>query len=437
MQGAFAGNIGTSDKYAWNTNSGWVNFNPANGGVTVYADHLEGYAWSENVGWIRLGTHESGGTHNYTNNSNTTYGVNNNSGTLSGYGWSTSVGWIKFNPTNGGVTINATTGDFDGYAWAENVGWIHFQNANPAYKVKQRLLPNEGSLKVIKTGDGRGTIRAKIKGESWTLICKSACQQASYDYAPDSEVIVSAYPEKGFTFNGWGDDCTGANRKTTLTIDTAKTCTAQFEPDDSANLNLLTVNQDGTGNGTITTSDGSINCGSNCSAFYMADKKVRLKAIPAASNLFMGWSGDCSGLNTSVRVTMDAAKSCTATFKAHNINDMFTLTVNNGGDGLGTISGRVKGEKNRLICKGKKGCKQAQHEYTSGTKVILSAIPNAGFEFTAGSGDCPWERDVDKKGRLRASATVIMAKAKECSANFGLKTDPNITWHQFTVYTAG
>ena len=137
MQGAFAtGNIDTTDKYAWNTNSGWVNFKPANGGVTVYADHLEGYAWSENVGWIRLGTYESGGTHDYTNNSNATYGVNNNSGTLSGYGWSTNVGWIKFNPTNGGVTINAATGDFDGYAWGENVGWIHFQSSTPtAYKV--------------------------------------------------------------------------------------------------------------------------------------------------------------------------------------------------------------------------------------------------------------------------------------------------------------
>ena len=60
---------------------------------------------------------------------------NDGVGNLSGYAWGTNVGWIKFDPTDGGVTIDPTTGDFDGYAWGENVGWIHFQNASPAYKV--------------------------------------------------------------------------------------------------------------------------------------------------------------------------------------------------------------------------------------------------------------------------------------------------------------
>jgi uncharacterized repeat protein (TIGR02543 family) len=290
------------------------------------------------------------------------------------------------------------------------------------------------SLKVTKTGNGRGTTKAKIKGEKdWTILCKSDCQQASYDYAPDSEVILKASPEKGFTFNGWTGDCTGTDKSITVTIATPKTCTAQFEPE--ATSNLLTVNQDGTGNGTITTTDGYINCGTNCSAFYRADKTFSLKATPTTDNLFMGWSGACSGLKDSVRITMDAAKSCTATFKAHNPAAMLTLTVNNGGDGLGTISGRVKGEKTSLTCKGSKGCKQATHEYASGTQVTLYATPNTGFEFTDGSGDCPWETSTDSKGRLKASATVIMDQAKDCTANFGLKSD--ITWHKLTVYTGG
>ena len=49
-----AGNISATDKWAWSTNAGWGNFNPDNGGVTVYPDHLEGYAWGENIGWIRF-----------------------------------------------------------------------------------------------------------------------------------------------------------------------------------------------------------------------------------------------------------------------------------------------------------------------------------------------------------------------------------------------
>jgi len=38
-----AENIDTTDKYAWSSNAGWVNFKPTHGGgVTVYTDHLEG-----------------------------------------------------------------------------------------------------------------------------------------------------------------------------------------------------------------------------------------------------------------------------------------------------------------------------------------------------------------------------------------------------------
>ena len=131
-QAALAGSTDPTKRWAWGTNVGWLNFAPAVGAdtshaATVYADHLEGYAWAENVGWIHLGTHIGGGAHTYSNTSNTDYGVNrDDSGNLSGFAWSSSVGWIKFNPANGGVTIDLATCDFTGSAWGENIGWIQF-----------------------------------------------------------------------------------------------------------------------------------------------------------------------------------------------------------------------------------------------------------------------------------------------------------------------
>ena len=123
---AATGNIDSTDKWAWGTNAGWINFRPEHGGVTVYSDHLEGYAWAENIGWIRLGSDGGGGSPYYANTTAANYGVNNDgSGNLSGYAWSTNVGWIKFDPTHGGVTIDTASGHFEGYAWSENVGWIH------------------------------------------------------------------------------------------------------------------------------------------------------------------------------------------------------------------------------------------------------------------------------------------------------------------------
>ncbi|MBU0491492.1 MAG: hypothetical protein KKA73_05175 [Chloroflexi bacterium] len=144
---------GNTSGYAWGANVGWINFNPTDGGVTVYSDHLEGYTWGENIGWIRLGSYESGGAHTYANDAADTYGVNRDgSGNLSGYAWGTNVGWISFDPTGGGVTIDPSTGEIDGYAWGENVGWIHFKNASPEYGVVTTWTPTAVGLASFGAG---------------------------------------------------------------------------------------------------------------------------------------------------------------------------------------------------------------------------------------------------------------------------------------------
>jgi len=48
------GNIDNTYKYAWSTNTGWENFRPAHGGVTVHDAYLSSYAWAENVGYIHF-----------------------------------------------------------------------------------------------------------------------------------------------------------------------------------------------------------------------------------------------------------------------------------------------------------------------------------------------------------------------------------------------
>jgi len=156
---ALGSNIDATNKWAWGSNAGWINFGPSNGGVTVYDDHLEGYAWGENIGWIRLGTHEGGGVYSYANTTRDNYGVNRDVfGNLSGYAWGTNVGWINFNPTHGGVDIDPLSGSFDGYAWGKNVGWIHFKNTGPsAYNVvassviavSKADVNNDGTVDVI------------------------------------------------------------------------------------------------------------------------------------------------------------------------------------------------------------------------------------------------------------------------------------------------
>ena len=77
---------------------------------------------------------------------------------------------------------------------------------------------------------------------------------------------------------------------------------------------LLTVTPAGTGAGTITSSPAGINCGAACSASFTTSSVVRLTAVANPTSTFSGWSGGgCSGTSP-CDVTMDAAKSVTATF---------------------------------------------------------------------------------------------------------------------------
>jgi hypothetical protein len=146
-------NIDTVDKYAWAENTGWFNFRPTHGGVTVYVDHLEGYVWSGNIGWIKLGSDSGGDAQPYTNNDSTDWGVNHDgAGNLSGYAWSENLGWINFNPSHSQVTIDLTTGDFAGYAYSSNIGWINFRDVvsqEPAYKVTYKVLPPPTGLGAV------------------------------------------------------------------------------------------------------------------------------------------------------------------------------------------------------------------------------------------------------------------------------------------------
>jgi hypothetical protein len=81
-------------------------------------------------------------------------------------------------------------------------------------------------------------------------------------------------------------------------------------------LPVLTVNKAGTGIGTVTSSPDGIDCGATCSYGYNDDTVVTLTANPTSPSTFDGWSGACSGTG-SCTLTMDAAKSVTATFTSH------------------------------------------------------------------------------------------------------------------------
>src|SRR5205807_1661940 len=98
---------------------------------------------------------------------------------------------------------------------------------------------------------------------------------------------------------------------TVTTLDGTATSAASF----TITAFTLQVNKQGTGSGTVSSNDASINCGSTCSASLNPGTRVTMTATPAADSRFGGWGGACSGTAACV-VTMNSAQTVSATFTA-------------------------------------------------------------------------------------------------------------------------
>lgn len=75
----------------------------------------------------------------------------------------------------------------------------------------------------------------------------------------------------------------------------------------------LTVNNNDTASGTVTSNAGGITCGDSCSYIYPSGTTVTLTARPYTGAVFGGWGGACSGTGACT-VNLDSEKSITASF---------------------------------------------------------------------------------------------------------------------------
>jgi len=74
---------------------------------------------------------------------------------------------------------------------------------------------------------------------------------------------------------------------------------------------ILTVIKVGGGSGTVTSAPAGIHCGDDCQESYPDNTVVTLTAHPGVKSYFVGWGRDC---DANGQVTMDADRTCTATF---------------------------------------------------------------------------------------------------------------------------
>lgn len=180
----------------------------------------------------------------------------------------------------------------------------------------------------------------------------------------------------GYTFDNWSGDCAGATC-TLTSVTSAKSVTANFT---AITYAIATAVSPG-GSGTVACTPNPVahGSGSTCTA------------TPNAGFAFVGWSGDCVGA-TCTLTNVTSARSVTASFSAATY--AISTAVNPAGAGTVSCTPNPVGHAGSATC---------------------TATANAGFTFTAWSGDC-------------AGATCTLTNvtaARSVTANF---TIPNRTF---------
>ena len=231
--------------------------------------------------------------------------------------------------------------------WAGNIP----ADANGNYYIHYECSVGWGHMEITGSSEPTETFDLSV-----TAGTGGSVSNVSGSYTTGTVVSVTATPDAGYEFSGWSGDASGTSETINVTMDSDKSVVANFAEIPDPDEYTLTVVVDGEGTVTPGTAD------------YTEGTVVTLTAEPAAGYEFSGWSGDASGSNTTVSVTMDSEKTVTATFTEIPDPEDYTLTI-------------------IVIGEGTTSPAEGDHTYTEGSVVTLSVAPSDGWELEGISGD--------------------------------------------------
>jgi uncharacterized repeat protein (TIGR02543 family) len=123
------------------------------------------------------------------------------------------------------------------------------------------------------------------------------------EYESGVQVTLTASAASGYKFDHWSGSVSGNTSAITITMDSDKSLTANFEAITAVKHNL-TISTNG--QGTINPSEGTYEYPSGTQV------TINVSAIPGWD--FDHWSGDATGTSHTIVITMDSDKNVTAYF---------------------------------------------------------------------------------------------------------------------------
>ncbi len=193
-----------------------------------------------------------------------------------------------------GTSVSLTATPASGYVFSGWEGDLR-GSANPA----SVTVDSDKSIRAIFTAQTQ-TYSLDVNTSGRGNVSKSPDASA---YDEGTEVTLTASPRNGYVFSSWSGDLSGSVNPVTVTMNSDKNITATFvrQTNETYSLSIST-----TGEGNVSKSpDASV---------YDEGTEVTLTASPLNGYIFSGWSGDLSGTQSPVTITIDSDKSITATF---------------------------------------------------------------------------------------------------------------------------
>ncbi|MGB0743514.1 MAG: InlB B-repeat-containing protein, partial [Opitutales bacterium] len=174
-----------------------------------------------------------------------------------------------------------------------------------SYFVLSQINPGYSSPEKYYFNNFKHTTLADVVVPEWVLNVSMSGNGAtqldnnSIRYASNSQINLVALENKRSVFNGWTGDTPGGLNMLTLIMDEDKDLTASF-----TNYNLLILEARGGGTVVSTTSRDQ----------HLASETVGVTAVPEEGWSFVRWSGDHTGSNPEVVLSMSTDQNLVAHF---------------------------------------------------------------------------------------------------------------------------